>query len=167
MCKCFFLFFGGIRVRCRKMKREIKDSEALEAIVARCRSAGLRKTRAMTDVLSVLLTNDGPVTLPELAANSTLSVHYDQATLYRLLTRLEEKNIVQRLGLHERAAHYILKTPGKHDDFLVCTECGTIETLDIACPVHALENEIAKSSGYSNLHHELGFFGVCPNCCGS
>jgi Fe2+ or Zn2+ uptake regulation protein len=136
----------------------------LEGIITACRAAGLRKTRALSDVLAVLLDANRPMTLPELAGNDSLRAHYDQATLYRLLTRLEENNIVQRLGLHERAAHYILKLAGKHDDYLICTECGSIESLDAACPVHALEKEIARTSGYTNLHHELEFFGICPGC---
>ena len=138
--------------------------EQLERVIEACRAAGLRKTRALSDVIGVLIDTTQPMTLPQLAEAKPLRDHYDQATLYRLLIRLETNNIVQRLGLHDRAAHYCLKIPGHHDDYLVCTQCGSIESLDIACPVHALEKEIARNSGYHNIHHELEFFGVCPGC---
>ena len=144
--------------------KKSEHTEQLAGLIDACRTAGLRKTRALSDLLSVLLDAAGPITQPQLVEHEMLREHYDQATLYRLLTRLQEKNIVQRLGLHDRAAHYILKMPEKHDDYLVCTQCGSIESLDIACPVHALEKDIAKKSGYTNLHHELEFFGICPGC---
>jgi Fur family ferric uptake transcriptional regulator len=54
--------------------------------------------------------------------------------------------------------------PGKHSDYLICTQCGTIESLDIACPVEALESQISQQSGFKKLYHELEFFGVCPAC---
>ena len=54
--------------------------------------------------------------------------------------------------------------PGEHNDYLVCTGCGKIERLDIECPVGELEALIEKKSRYSQIYHELMFFGVCPKC---
>ena len=138
--------------------------EKLVWILNACREAGLRKTRALQDVLSAFIEAENPLTLPQLTENPALKEFYDQATLYRLLTRLENKGLLQRLGLHNRAAHYTLRWPEEHDDYLVCTKCGTIERLDIACPVHALEKQIGENFGFRDIHHELEFFGVCPKC---
>jgi Fe2+ or Zn2+ uptake regulation protein len=54
--------------------------------------------------------------------------------------------------------------PGRHQDYLICTECGSIEPIQAPCPVHQLEKEISEKTGYKNLYHELEFFGVCPRC---
>jgi len=82
-----------------------------------------------------------------------------------ICTLVTEKGITRRLGLHERAAYFTLLIPGRHQDFLICTSCGDIEPIKAACPVHALEKEIATKTGYANLYHELEFFGTCPKCC--
>ena len=104
-----------------------------------------------------------PLSLAQLAECDRLA-GCDRATVYRLLVRLESNGIVRRLGLHERSAFFTLLLPGEHRDYLICTECGTIDTIDIACPVEALEKEVQRKSGFRGLYHELEFFGVCPSC---
>ena len=132
--------------------------------VGQCRERGLRRTKALEEVLRELIRRDGPVTLAELAASERLVEQCDKATVYRLLIRLEEKGMVRRLGLHDRSTYFFIKYPGEHHDYLICTTCGQIDKLDIACPVEALEAEIEKTRGYRSLYHELEFFGVCPAC---
>ena len=78
--------------------------------------------------------------------------------------KLEELSLIRRLGLHDRSAYYTLLQPGHHDDYLICTQCGRIQRLDIACPVEALEKQIEKASGFQKLYHELEFYGLCPQC---
>ena len=75
-----------------------KLQEKLSWAVARCRERGLRRTKAMEEVLRELIRRDGPVTLAELAVSERLVEQCDKATVYRLLMRLEEKGIVRRLG---------------------------------------------------------------------
>ncbi len=104
------------------------------------------------------------MTLAELAGSPRLGDQCDKATVFRLLQRLTEKGIVRRLGLHERAAYFTLLLPGRHQDYLICTECGLIEAVKAPCPVHELEEEIRRKTGFRNLYHELEFFGTCPAC---
>lgn len=139
-------------------------SELLEEALRRCRTAGLRRTRALEAVLKRLITTRSPLTLAHIAGSPALKNGCDKATIYRLLTRLEEHGIIRRLGLHDRSAYYSVIFPGQHDDYLICTECGAIEKLDLACPVEKLEAQISRESGFRKLYHELEFFGVCPAC---
>jgi Fur family ferric uptake transcriptional regulator len=132
--------------------------------VDRCRSAGLRRTKALEELIRTLLESDRPMTLAELASSEHLADQCDKATVFRLLQRLAEHGIVRRLGLHERAAYFTLLMPGKHSDYLICTGCGSIESIKAPCPVHQLEDEIREKTGFRNLYHELEFFGVCPKC---
>jgi Fe2+ or Zn2+ uptake regulation protein len=136
----------------------------LQQTIERCRHAGLRRTKALEELLLTLLENDRPMTLAELATSPRLADQCDKATVFRLLQRLASHGIVRRLGLHERAAYFTLLLPGKHSDYLICTDCGRIETIDAPCPVHDLEDEIREKTGYKNLYHELEFFGTCPAC---
>ncbi len=136
-----------------------------EDVLTQCKKSGLRRTKALQCLVETLLTKDSPMTLAELAEHPDLADICDRATVFRLLQRLIEKGIIRRLGLHERAAYFTLLIPGRHQDFLICTSCGDIEPIKAACPVHALEKEIATKTGYANLYHELEFFGTCPQCC--
>lgn len=135
-----------------------------EEILKKCKESGLRRTKALKVLVETLLEKDSPMTLAELTEHASLAQLCDRATVFRLLQRLTEKGITRRLGLHERAAYFTLLLPGRHQDFLICKTCGDIEPIEAACPVHKLEKEIAKSTGYANLYHELEFFGTCPKC---
>ena len=136
----------------------------IQETVDRCRAVGLRRTKALEELIRTLLESDRPMTLAELAASERLSDQCDKATVFRLLQRLASHGIVRRLGLHERAAYFTLLVPGKHSDYLICTGCGSIESIKAPCPVHQLEDEIREKTGFRNLYHELEFFGVCPKC---
>jgi len=132
--------------------------------IDRCRKAGLRRTKALEELIITLIESGRPMTLAELAASERLSDQCDKATVFRLLQRLAEHGVVRRLGLHERAAYFTLLVPGRHSDYLICTKCGSIEAIQAPCPVHQLEEEIREKTGYQNLYHELEFFGTCPKC---
>ena len=136
----------------------------LQESVARCRAAGLRRTWALEELLRQLISATRPLTLADITRSGDLKTRCDKATVFRLLVRLEKHGILRRLGLHDRAAYYTMNLPGEHSDYLICTKCGTIEKLDIACPVEKLEEQISKDSGFTRLYHELEFFGVCPSC---
>lgn len=136
----------------------------LDSIINHCRAEGLRRTKALEELISTLIEGDRPMTLAELAESPRLSNQCDKATVFRLLQRLADKGILRRLGLHERAAYFALLLPNQHRDYLICTECGSIEPINAPCPVHELEKEIKFTTGYKNLYHELEFFGTCPKC---
>ncbi len=140
------------------------SKSTIKETVERCRDLGLRRTKALEELLATLIETDRPMTLAELASSSRLADQCDKATVYRLLHRLTEHGVLRRLGLHERAAYFTLLQPGRHSDYLICTGCGKIETIQAPCPVHQLENEIREKTGYRGLYHELEFFGTCPRC---
>lgn len=142
----------------------LKSASKIDDVLIRCRNAGLRRTRALEAVLLKLVNAVRPLTLADVAATLAHKNGCDQATVYRLLTRLEHHGIIRRLGLHNRSAYYSMIFPGRHDDYLICTACGVIEKLDLACPVEKLEAQISRESGFQKLYHELEFFGVCPAC---
>ena len=139
-------------------------SELVQDTITRLRDSGMRKTKALVELVETLADESRPMTLAELCASKRLVDLCDKATVFRLLQKFADKGVVRRLGLHERAAYFVLLVPGRHSDYLICTSCGTIEAIKAPCPVHALEDEIRKKTGYQNLYHELEFFGVCPAC---
>lgn len=142
-----------------------KDLDALAAGIAeRLRRRGLRRTRALDLLIAEMARRDKPATIAELSQSRSLRTQCDPATVYRLLMKLETHGVVRRLGLHERSTYFILVVPGRHHDYLVCTECGRIAEVDMACPVRTLEHKLEKTTGFRHVYHELEFFGVCPDC---
>lgn len=152
-------------------QRPMMNPAQIQQHVADCidnlRQRGARRTRALELVIAELARRSGPVTLAELATTPAIKEQCDPATVYRLVMKLEEHGMVRRLGLHERSTYFLLMIPGQHHDYLVCTECGKMEEIDMACPVHALEAQLEKSSGFRQIYHELEFFGICPACSSS
>ena len=144
------------------------DAENIQEFVARCietlRARGMRRTRALELVIEEMARAGRPVTVQELASTEALALQCDQATVYRLVIKLLEQGLVRKLGLHERSAYFALLVPGEHHDYLVCTDCGAIQSLDMSCPVSKLEEDIMRQSGFRGVYHELEFYGVCPEC---
>ncbi|HEX5791366.1 MAG TPA: transcriptional repressor [Luteolibacter sp.] len=136
----------------------------VEQIIRGLRESGMRRTRALEELIATLVESERPMTLAELSASKRLTAQCDKATVFRLLQKLVGHGVVRRLGLHERAAYFVLLVPGKHRDYLICTGCGRIEPIEAPCPVHHLEDEIRTKTGYTGLYHELEFFGTCPKC---
>jgi Fe2+ or Zn2+ uptake regulation protein len=141
-----------------------EPEKLLEDSLVRARGKGLRRTKALSDVLSILIQACQPLTLADISESEALVSEADRATVYRLLVKLEQHGLIRRLGLHDRAAYYIINLPGEHHDYLICHDCGRIERLDIACPVQTLEEKISLSSGFKGIYHELAFYGQCPDC---
>ena len=138
--------------------------ERLDWALQTCSDGGLRRTKAMRHLLEELITSKRPKTLADLSESDGMRNICDRVTVFRLLGRLAEKRVIRRLGFHERAAYYVFSYPDECNDYLVCTDCGKIEPLNIKCPVETLEKEVMKNSGFSGLYHELEFFGQCPAC---
>jgi Fe2+ or Zn2+ uptake regulation protein len=138
--------------------------EIVRGKIARVRSLGMRRTQLLENVLRDLAGRERPVTIGQI--EESIGKVCDTATLYRMVERLVEAGVLRRIGLHERARYYELVLPGRHHDYLICTECGAIGDIDLACPVDAIERELAGRTGYSGLQHDLVFFGRCPECQG-
>lgn len=145
------------------MKRNVRSDQVQWALDL-CRSKGLRRTHALERILRELVKKISPVNLATLNKVLQAEAECDPATTYRCLIKLEKIGVVRRLGLHDRAAYYVMLVPGSHHDYLICTDCGKIEQIDMECPVHALEEALQKKSGFRQLYHELEFFGLCPKC---
>ncbi|MBL9133661.1 MAG: transcriptional repressor, partial [Verrucomicrobiaceae bacterium] len=114
--------------------------QLLDASLLRAKEGGLRRTRALENVLEILIAAHQPMNLADISESPDLKskTRADRATVYRLLVKLEERGIIRRLGLHDRSTYYTMLESGRHDDYLICTSCGRIQRLDISCPVEAL-----------------------------
>ena len=136
----------------------------MDDLLERCRKEGLRVTKALRSILDVLVDAKLPMSLAELETHPNLKNTCDRTTIFRTLQRLETIGLLRRLNFSERGAKFTLKTGKAHKEYLICESCGEVRVLDIACPVHKLEEDLVKETGFQKLHHELEFYGTCPEC---
>jgi Fur family ferric uptake transcriptional regulator len=134
---------------------------SLNAILELLRSHGLRITKSRQKILETLLAAQEPLSLEEIQHRSGEGdVAPDFATVFRVLTLLENLHVAQKVLLNRSCSYFELVDPQQHYDHIVCTECGRITLMIDSCPVERLEHAI----GYVDLRHSLEFFGRCPEC---
>lgn len=135
-----------------------------DEIIQRCRDNNMRVTRTLRAIVDLLVNTDSPVSVQSCAETGGELTNCDTVTLYRLLERLEEAGLVRRIGLHKRAAHFILSDSFRHRHFVCCTACGKVEVLEEKCTLNHHQEHIIEDTGYADVYHELVFYGICPAC---
>jgi Fe2+ or Zn2+ uptake regulation protein len=127
---------------------------------------GLRMTNGRRAILQALFAAHEPLTLEEIQirAGAFDGRRPDYATVFRLLTLLEEQGLAAKVNLQRPCSYFELRDPGRHYDHLVCRECGKVILLEIPCPVREAEQLILEKYGFRSLSHSLEFFGDCPDC---
>jgi Fur family peroxide stress response transcriptional regulator len=84
-----------------------------------------------------------------------------QATVYKTLVLLKEMGQVLEIDMHDDS-HYDGNRIEPHPH-LICVKCGKIMDGE----ADFLQSEIRKletATGYTILHSQVSFFGLCPDC---
>lgn len=138
-------------------------SQAIDA-AAWLRENGLRATHGRIGIVKLLDASPAPLTLAEIH-EKVKAKGCDFATVFRFISILEEKALVQRVAwIDGTMRHEICAKDGHHHHhYLICRTCHKIEPID-ECVVERFEDQIAKERGYSGLSHSLQLSGVCPEC---
>lgn len=128
------------------------------------RSAGLKVTLPRIKVLEIFR-SAGP---QHLSAEEIYRLLMDQdsdiglATVYRVLTQLEEAGILARNTFNTGKAVYELNV-GKHHDHVICLACGrTDEFYDPT--IEKRQRIVAAELGYVLEDHRLALYGYCRDC---
>ncbi|MFT4246217.1 MAG: Fur family transcriptional regulator [Micrococcaceae bacterium] len=87
-----------------------------------------------------------------------------QATVYRALQAMAEEGSLDTLNLGaSRETLYRLCGAAVHHHHLVCTNCG--KSIDFEAPkMEHYAQKIAKDHGFTEAHHTIEVFGLCPEC---
>lgn len=138
---------------------------SVDAILARLREEGMRVTESRRHILEVLFEANNPLSLQDIQdAARAKGDRVDYATVFRMMTVLEQLHLVRKVNLQRSCSYFELQDPSKHYDHIVCTDCGKVVLLDVPCPLGQTEKVIADRYGFGNLTHSLEFFGQCPDC---
>lgn len=91
------------------------------------------------------------------------NVNISIATVYRILTFLEDMHIIHSLSIeNENVKRYEL-TFKPHHDHLVCHECGqVVEFYD--SELERLQELIASEKGFELKSHNMVLYGICNKC---
>jgi Fur family ferric uptake transcriptional regulator len=143
----------------------------LAGLEALLRRKGLRMTANRRAILRALIEADSPLSLEQIQTAGARHVPDgdapDFATVFRMMTLLEELKLARKVNLGRALSFYELMDSDHHRDHLVCTDCGQVTPLEGLCPVERLERQIARKHGFTQLTHSLEFFGLCGDCSGS
>ena len=126
------------------------------------RENGLRATHGRVAIVRLLEASEVPLTLADIH-EKVRAEGCDFATVFRFISILEEKNLVQRVAWIDGTTRHEIRDGHHHHHYLICRNCHKVEPLD-ECVVERFEDQIAKERGYSGLSHSLQLSGVCPKC---
>jgi Fur family transcriptional regulator, ferric uptake regulator len=128
------------------------------------RNAGYRPGAAGTLVLEHLEAQDCCRGAHEICdALSQRGSKVGLASVYRMLERLDERGLVQRIDLGDGIVRYEAARDAGHHHHLVCGACGKVEPFAdrrLEQAIHAVE----ERSGYSVVAHDVVLRGACADC---
>ena len=84
-----------------------------------------------------------------------------KATVYRNLGSLSEDGLLRHIkmpGGADRFDHMLLE-----HHHIICTQCGCFADAP-ASGSAALDEAVARQTGYSGVSHDIVFRGLCPEC---
>jgi Fur family transcriptional regulator, peroxide stress response regulator len=84
------------------------------------------------------------------------------ATVYKTVALLKEIGEILEISFADGRNRYDGLKPYPHPH-LICTRCKRIIDPEVTL-LEQLKSEVAQSSGYRILSHQLEFFGICPAC---
>ena len=138
-------------------------SHAIDA-TAWLREHGLRATHGRIAIVHLLDASPVPLTLADIH-EKVRAKGCDFATVFRFISILEKKELVQRVAWIDGSTRHEIKARDGHDHhhYLICRTCHKVEPIS-DCVVERFEDQIAKERGYAGLSHSLQLSGVCPAC---
>ena len=123
-----------------------------------------RITRQKQLIMSVLREAAVPLTAGEIYARCvqrqpTLA----KSTVYRNLEAMQGRGEVSAGLLENGERLYAAAEPHAHKHYMICKDCNA--RLDLpACPMDALEKEIARRGGFTVTDHVIQLYGYCREC---
>jgi Fur family ferric uptake transcriptional regulator len=128
------------------------------------REHGLRATRGRIAIVAMLDASPVPLKLADIHARVKRQ-GCDFATVFRFISILEEKALVERVAWIDGTTRHEIKSRDghAHHHYLICRTCHKVEPLD-GCVVGRFESQVARERGYAGMSHSLQLSGVCPAC---
>lgn len=129
---------------------------------------GLRRTRMTAQqraVLDVLGRSDRFRGAQELHLDlcERRGVRIGLVTVYRILSLFTDMEITETQRAEDRQMLYRLRTTSQHRHYLLCRRCGSAIGFT-AREIEDFTGQLAEQHRYTDLAHQIDFYGTCPQC---
>lgn len=128
---------------------------------ARLKDAGFSLTGPRQVVFSVLQ-DSGPLTIKQLYEK--LHGKVDRTTVYRVVSLLENLNIVQKVSHGWKYTLELTDQFVPHHHHFTCSGCERIISFDEPSGLDELLNKTGELGGFSISSHTLEIVGLCATC---
>lgn len=85
-----------------------------------------------------------------------------RATVYRNLSIMADRGMLQRIGVPGGADHYDHTLEAHYH--VLCTQCGALEDIWLEEPAVNLMTQVQQKSSFTIQNYQLVFNGLCPCC---
>jgi Fur family ferric uptake transcriptional regulator len=131
---------------------------------AALRDRGVRLTAPRRTILEAALRMRGHFTAEELLDRMHAhGVPASKATLYRTLTLLVEKGLLEPREFERGSLRYEAASGEEHHDHMICTGCGGVHEF-VDPEIERLQEEACRGFGFRMLGHSHRIFGLCSRC---
>ena len=126
------------------------------------KNSKLKITPTRIAVLETLLKNDKPICADYISKK--LSGKINEATVYRILSLLEQNEIIKKIDFKKDCAYFELNND--HHHHIICVKCGLVEDFKESKEVEKLlEKVVGESKKFKKIkEHSLELFGYCKVC---
>ena len=84
-------------------------------------------------------------------------------TVYRILRAFADMNITETQRAEDGEMLYRLRTTPEHRHYLLCRQCGRAIAFT-AGEIEHLTSQLAEQHRYTDVAHQIDFYGTCPRC---
>lgn len=137
-----------------------------KGFVENLKTKGYKLTSQRRAILDILLKHSGEHLNSEEIYNlvkgslPTIGI----ATVYRTLPLLEQMGYLSRVILDDGFIRYEVRQDEPHfHHHLICTNCGAVSEIQVDM-LDELEEQVAKSTGFTVKNHSVKFYGICKQC---
>ncbi|CDZ74790.1 Fur family [Peptoniphilus sp. ING2-D1G] len=126
------------------------------------KSKNLKVTKGRVGVLQIFYSASFPLSADEIYRQLNKFSNASLSTIYRIISTLEENNIIRRSSVIEGVTFYELNRLD-HRHYIVCEICGNM--MPIAhCPMSEYEKEVELNTGFKVTGHVVELKGICREC---
>lgn len=122
----------------------------------------IKNTKKLSTVLKIIKLSDTPITASDIFYNASKEIKINLSTIYRILKRLEEENLITKTLRQDKKFYYELKH-NYHKHFLICRICHDVEPVE-HCPLENMMDKIKEQTGFEITAHTLEIEGICKKC---
>jgi Fur family ferric uptake transcriptional regulator len=84
-------------------------------------------------------------------------------TVYRILRAFADMKITETQRAEDGEMLYRLRTTPEHRHYLLCRRCGRAIGFT-AGEIEHLTSQLAEQHRYTDVAHQIDFYGTCPRC---